>query len=165
MEYNVIKNEFNIFKSDGSGFWNNFFSFLKKNKKKLTKNDLRILFIDDNDFPILDTLKKAGFACKRIKDIVNAEADEIKNSHIIFVDYKGVGKNLSPTEEGIGVAKLLRKTYGKTKYIVLYSARSIPNSIFLEVGKPETANMCIQKGAAPTKYMEIIEKAFDEINS
>jgi hypothetical protein len=101
------------------------FKFLNKLfkifKKKITKENANILFIDDEKFPVVENLEKAGWSVKRIKDLENPQDEEVKRAHVIFVDYKGVGKILSNTEEGIGVVKLLKNTYHNSKRVILYS--------------------------------------------
>lgn len=111
MNFNIFN--FNFDFKDLSLF--NFF------RKKINKENARILFIDDEIFPIVENLEKAGWSVKRVKDIKNPQDDEVKRAHIIFVDYKGVGKTLAGTDEGIGIVKLLKDTYKKSKRIILYS--------------------------------------------
>lgn len=89
--------------------------------------------------------------------------EDIQNSHIIFIDYQGVGKKISPNEEGVGVSKLLVKNYKNSKYIVLYTARSIPSNIVMDINKPETAHKCIKKDIEPSEYVTIIESAIEKI--
>ncbi len=90
-------------------------------RKKLTKETAFILFIDDEHFPIIDNLSKSGWNTKRIKDVKDIKDIDIKRANIIFVDYKGVGKFLAPNEEGIGIIKHLKETYGKSKRVIFYS--------------------------------------------
>ncbi len=99
-------------------------SFLSIFKKKYDKHNVIILFIDDEDFAIVSNLKKAGWSVERIKDLKNIEDDIVKRSQIIFVDHKGVGKTLSEKEEGIGMIKALKKAYGDSKRVILYSGYS-----------------------------------------
>lgn len=96
-------------------------SFLSMFKKKYDKHNITILFIDDEDFAIVSNLKKAGWLTEKIKDLKNIEDDVVKRSQIIFVDHKGVGKTLSENEEGIGIIKALKKAYGDSKRVILYS--------------------------------------------
>lgn len=112
---------FNLFKFD---FALNGFSFSNIFKKKVTKENANILFIDDEVFPVVENLQKAGWSVKRVKDIKNPQDEDVKRADIIFVDYKGVGKTLAGDEEGIGIIKLLKETYKTTKRVVLYSGYS-----------------------------------------
>lgn len=101
-----------------------FLSWIKKIpflKKKITKTEVNILFVDDQEFPVVDNLTTSGWNAKRVEDITNIESDDIKRAHIIFVDYKGVGKILAESEEGIGLIRALMEKYKNSKRIILYS--------------------------------------------
>lgn len=134
IENNGIKNEYHkhVHKSGGS-LWDNLFKFLSRNKKnKVTKEDLRILFIDDNKFPVIENLKKAGYIVNWRKDIKKIDDADVVDAHILFIDYRGVGKNLSP-KEGIGVCKMLKDKYKESKFIVLCTGEDIPNDLLKEI--------------------------------
>lgn len=88
----------------------------------MTKNNAFILFVDNEHFPVVDNLIAAGWAVKRVRDIKNPQDDDVKRASIIFVDYKGVGRSLSEEDEGVGVIKILKELYKKSKRIILYSA-------------------------------------------
>ncbi|HFC11182.1 MAG TPA: hypothetical protein ENJ75_03315 [Candidatus Kaiserbacteria bacterium] len=106
-------------------FNNNFWYFLNpKNwhKKNYTKDNVNILFVDDLDMPVVDNLKKNGYRVKKVKDIKNIDDADVKNSQIIFVDFDGVGKFVSPLHQGAGLVRELKVRYEKSKYIVLYTA-------------------------------------------
>jgi hypothetical protein len=109
-------------------FENPSFSFkgLFSRRNRFDKTNTRILFIDDevDDFPVIQNLKDAGWSVEGRKDIQNIEDDVVKNSQIIFVDYKGVGQTLSEKEQGIGLIKLLKETYDKHKRVGLYSGHN-----------------------------------------
>ncbi len=95
-----------------------------KRQNKYNKTNTHILFVDDQigDFSVIENLKEAGWSIEGITDIRNVDDDVVKRSQIIFIDYKGVGRTLSQSEQGIGLIRLLKKTYGKNKRIILYSA-------------------------------------------
>lgn len=93
-------------------------------KKKITKSNAFILFVDDENFPIVSTLASSGWNVKKVEDITNLQDENIKRAHIIFVDYKGVGKTLSPNDEGLGIIKAIKDTYKEKKRVLLYSAHS-----------------------------------------
>lgn len=81
-----------------------------------------VLFIDDEKFDKVDRIKDHGWITDRIADVRNSiDNDKISRSHVIFVDYKGVGKKISPTEEGLGIIKSIKKMYPQ-KRVILYSA-------------------------------------------
>lgn len=90
-------------------------------KKKITKGNARILFIDDKEFPVVAQLREARWSVEKIDDLQNLDDDYVKRSHIIFVDYKDVGKKIAGQDEGIGLCKILKEKYGDSKRIILYS--------------------------------------------
>ena len=90
-------------------------------RKKIDRIDAKILFIDDEDFPIVNNLQSAGWSVERIKDAKNLQDDAISKAHIIFVDFKGVGRYLSKNDEGIGLIRAIKEAYGKRKRVILYS--------------------------------------------
>lgn len=161
-EFNVNKAELHYHGSGGS-FWD-FLGRLKgkDNKKALNKESLRILFIDDNKFPVVTNLKRAGYQVEWIKDVKKTDDPNVFDSHIIFVDYKGVGKNLSD-KEGIGVCKMLMEKYGSLKYIVLFTGENIPNELIREV--QSSSNINISKNRDTSEYIDVIEKGIIFLNT
>lgn len=133
-------------------------------RKKLTleeiKQQARILFIDDESFEsLLTNIRDAGWNVRQIDDLKNFDSEDIKLSDIIFVDYKDVGKSLTPSEEGIGLLKQLKIRY-PDKHIIFYSgyAGFIPGNEIHNI-----ADGWIQKHSDPYVYIERIEKAAKSI--
>lgn len=93
------------------------------------KSKAKILFIEDETFKQISNLRNSGWNVSQVKDVADLDMPEIRDSHIIFVDYKNVGKRLSE-EEGLGIVKALKARYGKSKWIVFYSAHQAPFSVF-----------------------------------
>ena len=162
MENNLNKNELHYHSSGGS-FWDNLFKLLRFCKKNilLNKDSIRILFIDDNKFPIIENLKSAGYVVDWIRDIKSIEDPKVIDAHILFVDYKGVGKNLSQNKEGVGVCKKLKDTYKETKYIVLCTGESIPNELLKEI--KSVSDDIITKSLETTDFINIIHIAINKI--
>ncbi len=162
MENNLNKNEIHYYSSGGS-FWDNIFKWFRPSKKNiaLTKDSIRILFIDDNKFPIIENLKDAGYVVDWIKDIKSIEDPRVVDAHVLFVDYKGVGKNLSQNKEGVGVCKKLKDTYKETKYIVLCTGESIPNELLKEI--KSVSDDIITKKFETTDFINIIDTALNKI--
>jgi hypothetical protein len=87
-----------------------------------------VLFIDDEKFPVVNIMKNAGWVnTSRLRSVKSVNDAAIKNAHIIFVDINGVAKDLFPTDHGLGLVVALKKTYGKTKKVVIYSAETSGN--------------------------------------
>jgi hypothetical protein len=95
-------------------------------KEPLSEADLKarvqILFIDDEQFEYIDTIRNAGWNVQQMEDIANLDDERLRRAHIIFLDYKGVGQHLSP-REGIGLLKAIQTKYPK-KIIIFYSAHA-----------------------------------------
>lgn len=95
-----------------------------KIRKNYNKHNIHILFIDDEEFPIIENLKDAGWSIEKIDDLKNIDDDFVLRSQIIFVDFRKVGRFLSQKEEGIGIIKALKGKYKKSKRIILYSGHN-----------------------------------------
>ena len=157
-DLNLIKVE-NKFEAGSLSFLNpvNWF------KKKYTKDNVNILFVDDLDMPVVESLKKAEYKVRKVKDIRNIDDPEAKNAQIIFIDFDGVGKSISPHHQGAGLVKELKTKYGPSKYIVLYTAQSaLPadttmNSLF------NVADARMRKDSDVTDFTDQIREALKKI--
>jgi len=87
------------------------------------KSILKILFIEDGVFKKIDNLKKFGWQISQVKKVDNLFTDEIENADIIFVDYKGVGELAE--DQGVGIVRRLKESYGGSKWIIFYSAHPL----------------------------------------
>ncbi len=102
--------------------------FIKK--KELPKRSLgdikqicKIVFVDNEEFGVVDTVKRNGWLnTELIKDIETLDSTTIKEAHVIFLDIHGVGKKLGFSEEGRGLLKALKDKYPEKK-VVAYSAQ------------------------------------------
>jgi hypothetical protein len=151
----------NIFSFEGSNF-NLFLSKRNKDKnKKFDKNTAAILFIDDEEFPIVKNLhKQAGWNTKRISDLKNLQDPQIIQSQIIFVDYEGVGGILYPKEKGLGIVKALKETYGDSKRVILYSG----HNTFPVDAKLEVADDRLAKNSDLYEFIRVIEAEIKNLN-
>lgn len=86
------------------------------------KLKLKILFIDDKKFKVVDTLKLGGWSyVESHQDVSSLDEECLKNAHFIFVDIQGVGKKMGFKDEGLGLAKAILERH-PSKYLVIYSA-------------------------------------------
>lgn len=147
-------------------FDNGSLSFLNpKNwfKKSYTKDNVSILFIDDLDMPVVESLKKANYKVKKIKDLKDIDDAEVKNAQVIFIDFDGVGKFVSPQHQGAGLVKELKIKYKSSKYVVLYTAQpTMPtdttmNSLFT------IADARMRKDSDVTDFTEQIREALKKL--
>lgn len=157
--------DFNFIKIENN-FKNNFWIFLNpKNwfRERYTKDNVNILFIDDLDMPVVESLKKAGYKVKKVRDVKNIDDAEVKNAQIIFVDFDGVGKFVSPQHQGAGLVNELKIKYKDSKFIVLYTAQgSMPtdttmNSLF------NIADARMRKDSDVTDFTAQIREAIKKI--
>jgi hypothetical protein len=122
-------------------------------------NDLKsitnILFIDDDpDFKVVDILKSSGWMnTNLITDVESLDSTDIRESHIIFVDIQGVGKELKFEDEGLGLVSALREKY-PTKKLVVYSAEPTGNRFHDGLSR---ADETLRKNADPYQFQAIVE--------
>lgn len=139
-----------------------FVGFFKKKPLELEeiKKRAQILLVDNEPLEsLMSNIRQAGWNVKQLREIENLDSEVLKNADIIFVDYKDVGAILTPTEEGIGLLKVLKRKY-TDKHIIFFSgyAGFIPGHEFHDI-----ADGWIQKNADPYIYIERIEEAAREI--
>lgn len=130
--------------------------------KKVSKSNAHILFIDDKDFPVVQNLREAGWSTERIKDIRNLDQDNVQRAHIIFVDYRGVGKYLAENDEGFGLIKALKRKYEDSKRIILYSEYGRYKSDFITKAK-EYADNHLPKDSNTEEFISMIESELKEL--
>lgn len=125
-----------------------------------TDKTIQILFIDDEKFDIIGVLKDAGWInTKRIKDITNLDSADLRNSIVIFVDVNGVGKQLFPKDQGLGLAEAIKRKY-PDKHVVLYSAVSHHFHKALNV-----VDAILEKNADPYEFINILENYINNENT
>lgn len=122
------------------------------NKQFREKEEISILFIDDQSFDYVKNLKQAGYVnVKKISVVKRIDSPEICNANIIFVDINGVGESLFPKEQGLGVAKAIKKRF-RDKKVYLYSAQHHAlNSDF------NFLDGVLSKNADPYEFINIID--------
>lgn len=134
-----------------------------KKKKEYSKENTNILFIDDLDMPVVDNLKKAGYRVKKIRDVKDIDDAEVQNAQIIFVDFDGVGKFVSPQHQGVGLIKELKIKYGSSKYIILYTAQlTMPTDTAINA-LLNIADARMRKDSDVTDFTEQIREAMKKI--
>ena len=158
LDFNFIKFENKL----GDSFWR-YLNPMNWRKKQYNEQNVNILFVDDMDMPVVKSLKKAGFKVKKINDVKNIEEAEVLKAQIIFVDFDGVGKIISPKYQGAGLIKELKAKYNDSKYIILYTAQStLPIEVTInELFKLADAKM--RKDSDVTDFKEEIKKALKKL--
>ncbi|XKE44606.1 hypothetical protein LG302_14690 [Halomonas organivorans] len=136
----------------------NFFDLTKPEIKDRTK----ILFIDDNQFKVVDILKKNGWKnTQSLNDVEDLDDRRVRESHIIFIDIHGVGRELGFSNEGLGLVKELKKRYPEKK-VVVYSAESKGDRF--EEGF-EYADSRLKKNVDPIRFLALVDEYSNEFFS
>lgn len=130
----------------------------KFKKPKINKENGCILFVDDENFPVVENLKSSGWNVEKVDDIINIQDDKVKRSHIIFVDYQGVGKQLSEQNQGLGLIKALRDHYSDKKRIILYTGQSLPID-----EKLKWAHNFLYKNSETYEFISLIESEIKKL--
>jgi hypothetical protein len=118
------------------------------------KRKLKILFIDDDsDFNIVKILKSSGWSkTSSIVDVKNLNMSSVKDSDILFIDIRGVGKAMNLQGEGLDLALIIKQRYPEKK-VVIYSANPSSNS-FHDAWK--IIDDRLMKNALPIEFENII---------
>lgn len=92
------------------------------------RRNLQILFIDDDEESTTDKIKNIQeYGWERVKLITDAKdifSADIREAEIIFVDFHGIG-NDNP-DQGLDVLSALKKQYGDTKWLILFTSYDVP---------------------------------------
>lgn len=113
-----------------------------------------ILFVDDNEFKVIEILKNNGWINTRlIEDVTNIDERNVREAHIIFVDIHGVGKALGFSNEGLGLIEALKGRYPE-KRIIAYSAESkgdrFDEGLYV-------ADSRLKKNTDPYAFLQLVE--------
>ena len=137
-----------------------------KNQEQPVKNHyidiiskVRILFIDDERFNMINILKKAGW--KNIeykKDLSDLDDNAVLSANVIFVDINGVGCSLF-RNQGLGLAAAIKNKH-KDKRVIIYSAE--PNGDRFDNALRQV-DACLPKNAEPIEFMNLIEEYADKL--
>lgn len=128
----------------------------------LDKDNIFILFIDDEKFGVVNILRNGGWKnTKLIKDIKDLDDADLRSAHIVFVDINGVGIALQFKNQGIGLASAIKSKYPHKK-VVIYSGESNGDRFDRDLRKVDDV---IKKNAEPIEFMNIIEGFINEINA
>jgi mRNA-degrading endonuclease HigB of HigAB toxin-antitoxin module len=116
---------------------------------------VKIVFVDDKSFKVVDILKKAGWTYTSwLKDIHSLDIREVAEAHIIFVDIQDVGERLGFKDEGLGLILALRQKY-PFKKLVVYSAQRTGDRFHQGFS---AADARIAKNADPFEFQSLVEQ-------
>ena len=92
------------------------------------KSKIKVLFVDDKEFPVVEHLKSIGYiGVDYMKDIKDLDDTKIRFAHIIFIDINGVGIQMGFPNQGMGLCGALKDKYGDKKKVILYSGETDGN--------------------------------------
>lgn len=127
----------------------------KAESKELSSDDIKakvkVLFVDDQEFPVVEYLRSIGYlGVDYMEDIVDIDDNKVKYAHIIFLDINGVGLKMGFKNQGMGLCGAIKKKYGDSKRVILYSGET-SGDIFDEDAKKADETL-----AKNSDYMQFI---------
>lgn len=81
---------------------------------------VRILVIDDQEFPYVKLFKRDGYNVEKWKDVGKLAQIEQGDYDLILLDLQGVGSTISVSEQGLGVLRHIKKVR-PTQLVIAYS--------------------------------------------
>jgi DNA-binding NtrC family response regulator len=123
------------------------------------KDKTYILFVDDEQFDYIERIRAAGWNAHQVTDIENLDDEHLKRTHIVFLDYVGVGKKLAPNQQGIGLLKAIKQKYPQ-KIVIFYSG----HAGFTLGHEFRAADDWMPKNADPYVFLQKIEENAQKVN-
>lgn len=131
---------------------------IKKFDKSIprAKAEVKIMFVDDDTtFKIIDILKDAGWVNTSIvSDIRDTESMDVRNTHMFFIDQRGVALWLSKRDQGLALAEKIKDKYPE-KVVVMYSSDSKGDRAHSALQK---IDWFLPKHAEPVDFINVIER-------
>ncbi len=124
------------------------------------KDICRILFIDDEEFEIVEILKKQGWEARRIEDVDNLDGADIRDNHIFFVDISGVGKKLNYSKEGLSIISEIKRKFPEKK-VIAYSSLT-QDAFDIDI---KSADERISKNSGTREFQRVLEEKAQELFS
>ena len=129
----------------------------KNEPSEKLKISTKILFVDnDRGFEkMVKILQGAGWkSTKLITDIKDTDRNDINETDIFFIDIHDVGRKLTPKDEGLGLAGLLKDKY-PSKKVVIYSADPDGDRSHPALQKVDGF---LRKSAEPSEFIRLMER-------
>lgn len=125
---------------------------------KLPMKDIKeranILFIDNEEVPLIETLQLEGWHVEHWIEVKSLKELEDGKFDLIFLDIGGIGKEYCPDEEGFGILKRI-KTVNPSILIVAFSGLSF------DATRAEfwaLADATLSKSSGAIKAIELLEE-------
>jgi len=121
------------------------------------KREVDILVIDDEDFPLLDDLKKHEFSIEYKKDITSLR--DVEPYSIVLCDIHGVGKFLGSDKEGAYLVSQIKEKY-PYKIVVSYTADTTGPDVQKYL---HSADNVMAKGTSIEDWAELLTESVKKI--
>lgn len=117
------------------------------------KKRARLLVVDDESFIYLDLFRKHGYSIEQWLDVDDLSRLENGGFDIILLDVQGVGKTVSPTEQGLGILRHLRLV-NPAQIVIAFSASdySLKYQDFFKL-----ADAALSKGADYVDFQQQVD--------
>ncbi|HHA2425195.1 response regulator [Stenotrophomonas maltophilia] len=114
----------------------------------------RLLFVDDEDIPLIDQLRSAGFAVDHDRTGSEFERQMSAQTYdVAILDYTGVGAGFGK-DQGLDVLKYINRVSPRTR-IIAYTSRAISSN---ESDFFRLADRVLQKDAGKRESLECVEE-------
>lgn len=130
---------------------------LKEISLSKLKREVDILVIDDEDFPLLDDLKKHEFNIEYKQDITTLK--DVAPYSIILCDIHGVGKFLGSDKEGAYLVSQIKEKY-PSKIVISYTADTTAPDIQKYL---HYADNVMAKGTSIEDWAELLTESVKKI--
>jgi hypothetical protein len=120
------------------------------------RKQYNIIIIDDQIFPLLDSLRKHGFTISKFNDI--EDIDELKGFDIIICDIRGIGQTFQSRYQGAHIVKEIHKRF-PNKYLIVYSGSTFSveyNNYF------KLSDKTVKKGTDLSEWVVILDTAIKD---
>ena len=121
------------------------------------KREVDILIIDDEDFPLLDDLKKHEFNIEYKQDITTLK--DVEPYPIVLCDIHGVGKFLGSDKEGAYLVSKIKEKY-PSKIVISYTADTTAPSVQKYL---HCADNVMAKGTSIEDWAELLNGSVKKI--
>lgn len=121
------------------------------------RNQYNIAIIDDQVFPLYDSLRKHGFTITKFNDI--QDINELKSFEIIICDIRGVGQFFQSRYEGAHIVKEIHRKF-PNKYLIVFSGSTFNveyNKFF------SLSDKTVKKGTDLSEWVVILDNAIKEL--
>ncbi len=119
------------------------------------RNRIKILFVDDENYPIVQLLSNRGYRIFYKKDI--SYIIEVEPFDIVILDIVGVWKSSEDSRQGFAAALEIKKLYPEKK-VICYSGSNVSN-IAEDI---KLIDDFIQKDSDIKKWTEKLDRHIDE---